>query len=101
MQVQMDNPTLPDATPPPADPDPREEARQLLRRLGWDEGQRIQTRIYAHMPAARKMQIAFHWRAMQLEMLRRQLERENPDMPPEGIHELLLRRIEWAREPRY
>lgn len=77
------------------------QADQLLRRIGWDPGHRIQTRIYARMQPARKMELALGWRQLQLDILRRRLQAEHPDLPPEEIQALLLRRIDWVREPRY
>ena len=95
MDTPPDRPTPLAPAPLPDDP------AALLRRLGWDEGQRLQTRIYAHMPPARKMQIALEWRQMQIDMFRHQLQAQHPDLSPQEIQALLLRRLDWVREPRY
>src|SRR4051794_25709562 len=94
----MDEQDKPDLT---LSPERERAAEEMLRRIGWDAGQLVQIKIYARMVPARKMEIALRWRQAQIDMLRRQLQAENPDLPPDKIRAIMLQRLERVREPRY
>jgi len=69
------------------------EARRLLRAIGWEPSHLQQIRVYMQMTPARRLGQMFRLRRFQLDMLRRQLLREQPDLTPAALDALIQQRI--------
>jgi len=87
-----------DRPEPTPSPDPRTEAQQLLREIGWDESERVQIRLYANMPPKVKITQMLRFRNSQVAALRKRIQREQPHLTPQEVGLALRRRLDLIKE---
>ncbi|HMA34325.1 MAG TPA: hypothetical protein VKY74_07555 [Chloroflexia bacterium] len=78
---------------PPIDAALAAEARQMLRSIGWEPSHLQQIRVYMQMTPAARLAQMLRWRRFQLEMLRGQIRRDQPDLAPAALDALIQQRI--------
>ena len=74
------------------------DAKQMLKRIGWDRSELKQMEIYARMEPAKKIAIMLGMRRMQMRLLNARLRREHPDCSDAQIAQMIQEHLDMVRE---
>ncbi len=86
---------------PSREQEAKEEGARLLRAIGWEPSQLEQIRIYAQMSPADKISQMFALRGGQMRAMEPQIRQDQPDITPQEMRQVVLRRLDILREVGY
>ncbi|MEO6457900.1 MAG: hypothetical protein ABIO92_06455 [Chloroflexia bacterium] len=74
------------------------DAKQMLKRIGWDRSELKQIEIYARMEPAKKIAIMLGMRRMQMRLLDTRLRQEHPRCSDAQIAQMIQEHLDLVRE---
>lgn len=75
-----------------------EEAREMLKRIGWHESDWKQLEIYARMEPRQKLAEMFRLRRQHVQLLEKRLRREHPGCTDREIVQMIQEHLDLVRE---
>lgn len=75
-----------------------DDAKQMLKRIGWDRSELKQIEIFAKMPPEKKVQQMLRLRAEQVRLLKARLRAEHPDYSEAQLRQMFLEHLDLVRE---